>query len=318
VAANVEWLNSNSNRSYPFAEDASRKDSTGSVELPNNFLVDLVFVVPADVGELFYVNSIQFSSSSLTVGISAIGGTAAGAITIDVDAHIENAGYDIVGALDFEDARGRAVFGDLSNLRTTVPEGNYTFGSSSGKLEARTVRPDLRSLRFFRIQNPDGSISEAINGIVRLVPGNNIQITLEPEEITTVLDPVTGDPVEIVSTPAGIRIDAISDPDFVEECECESSFPKPDPIRMINGVTGDEDGELTMSGESCIVFSTGGESTVAVDDSCSQPCCGCPELEFITQNLILLEDSIDKLVARAEELATRQQNFYNDVLASLM
>lgn len=318
MAANVEWLNSNANRSYPFAEDASRTDGSNSVTLPNNFLVDMVFVVPTDVSETYYVSSIQFSASNLALGISASDGTAAGTAEVDVDAHVENAAYDITGAVDLEDARGRVVFGDLSNLRTFVPEGSYTFTNATGKLETRVVRPDLRSLRFLRVQNPDGSISEAINGIVRLVPGNNIRITVQPEEITTVLDPVTGDPVSQVTTPAGIRIDAIADPEFVEECECESSFPKPDPIRMVNGVTADENGELTLSGESCIVFSAGGESTVAVDDSCSQPCCGCPELEFITQNLILLEDSIDKLVARAEELATRQQNFYNDVLASLM
>lgn len=319
MAANVEWLNSNANRAYPLAEDASRKDTSGSVTLPNNFLVDLVFVVPADVDESYHVGSIQFSSSSLTLTVTAAGsGLPAGSVTIDVDAHQENGAYDIDGAPDFSDARGRAVFGNLENLRSYLPEGSYTFTAAAGKLEARAVRPDLRSLRYLQIQNQDGSISEPISGIIRLVPGNNIRLSVEPEETTTVVDPVTGDPVTVVSTPAGIRIDAISDPDFNEECECESSFPKPDPILMINGVTGDENGEVFLEGENCIEFSSGGNSTITVDDTCAEPCCGCPELEFITQNLVLLEDSINKLVARAEELATRQENFYNNVLASLM
>ena len=103
------------------------------------------------------------------------------------------------------------------------------------------------------------------------------------------------------------------------ECECESSYPKPDPIRMINGVLGDESGNITLDGgESCIEFAGGGEATVEVTDTCAQPCCGCPELEFITQNLILLEDSINKLYARAEDLAIRQEDFYNTVLGTLM
>lgn len=320
MPSNVEWLNQNSNRAFPFREDASRKDTAGGITLPNNFLVDMVFVVPADVDETYHVSSVQVSAGKVTVVIAAAtAAVSAGSVTVDLSVHSENDAYDINGASDFTDARGRAVFGDLSNLGTVLPDGLYLFSSSAGALESRVVRPDIRSVRSLQILDAAGALSDPISGIVRLVPGNNIRLSFQPEETTDIIDPITGDPVTVVSKPAGIRIDAICDPDFSEECECESSYPKPDPIRMINGVTGDENGEVTLDGgESCITFNGGGSATIEVLDTCSQPCCGCPELEFITQNLILLEDSINKLVSRADELASRQEDFYNTVLGSLM
>jgi hypothetical protein len=170
-----------------------------------------------------------------------------------------------------------------------------------------------------QVFDPSGAISEQISGTVRFIPGANIQLAYQPAEVADVPDPVTGDPVPTVITPAGIRISAVNNPDYDEECACESTYPQPDPIRMINGVTGDESGELLIEAlESCLTIGAGGSNVITMQDTCAQPCCGCPELEFITQQLIILEDSIKKLENRADELETRQQNFFNNVLGSLL
>ena len=44
---NLEWLNHNSQRSYPLAEDATKTDITGTFTLPDDFILGLYFPIHA-------------------------------------------------------------------------------------------------------------------------------------------------------------------------------------------------------------------------------------------------------------------------------
>ena len=75
MSQNIEWLNQNANRNYPFQEDMSRSDSLGIVQLPNYLVVDMVFVVPADVNQGYYLGQLLYSGSTLVLVFNAEDGT---------------------------------------------------------------------------------------------------------------------------------------------------------------------------------------------------------------------------------------------------
>ena len=69
---NLEWLNHNSQRSYPLTERATKTDTTGSIQLPDSFIVGLYF--PIHVGlnvvtDRFYIKTLLLSPAGFTAGI---------------------------------------------------------------------------------------------------------------------------------------------------------------------------------------------------------------------------------------------------------
>ena len=65
---NLEWLNQNSARAYPFKEDASLRDTLDAVRVPNTMLADLVLVVPPTTAALTADNTgyLQLTTGSVT------------------------------------------------------------------------------------------------------------------------------------------------------------------------------------------------------------------------------------------------------------
>ena len=41
---NLEWLNHNSQRNYPIADDATGYDETGTFKIPEDFIVEFVWI----------------------------------------------------------------------------------------------------------------------------------------------------------------------------------------------------------------------------------------------------------------------------------
>jgi hypothetical protein len=63
----------------------------------------------------------------------------------------------------------------------------------------------------------------------------------------------------------------------------------------------------------CVEVTTSG-NRIIIRDTCSEPCCGCPELELITQRLELQES----VLRRVEEYALQlQDKIQNTIIAML-
>jgi len=294
----IEWLNENALRSYPFKEDSSRAD--GNVTIPNRLIVDMSFLVPQGLTGEFYLKTLMMAGSQITGVIANEGGTNVGTFSIPVDSHATNDSYPITGAAAYEDARGRVVIGDITEIFTEIPEGIYEFEFDDATFEVSAVLPDLRRVRGIRVKRADTTVSDLITGIVQLTSGANI---------------VLENP-----SPGVIRINAVGDEGYIDDCEdCDNKFVLPGPIRTINGVAGDENGNLDLvSLEPCLSITPNSEdSAVEFSDTCSQPCCGCTELEFLTTSLSTLRDSVAKLTATAEALQSNQSEFFQNVLSSL-
>ena len=302
---NSEWLNQNSTRAYPFREDSLLTDTTVGVRIPSNLFVDLCLVVPAGYEEQFYLRTLTFSGSTLLFTLAATSTYPAGldiaSVSVDISAHTTNQSYPIVGQNDLDDIRGRVALGDLSELAVQLPQGAYVFATNSTLFEMRTMRPDLRTVRSLKVIKADGTSGDPLYGIVELAEGLNIRFTYVP----------AAGPL-----PHGIRVDCL-ETDLEEPCTCETARTRPDPIRSINGVVADLAGNLVLEApEGCLVLAGGGNK-ITLTDKCSKPCCGCPELKFLTQQLEIMKTSITNLNAKAEQIRAAEEDFRNNVLATL-
>jgi len=56
---------------------------------------------------------------------------------------------------------------------------------------------------------------------------------------------------------------------------------------------------------------------IIISDNCSAPCCGCPELEFITDSLKVLDSTISNLESYSQQLAERISNFVTNFILTI-
>jgi len=298
---NLEWLNANSQRAFPFKEDVSRQDVNGLAVIPNSLLVDLVFVLPAGTSYRYYLKTLMYSGAHLTLVLADETGATIATLTVDLTTHTTNKAYTLQGEGNFSGAVGRLCLGNTSSLDAQLPRGVYNFALTTAEFELRTVRPDLRAVYSLAVVGADGAESDKLTGIVRLLAGQNVRLTYIPAAGLL---------------PAGIRIDAVNNDDYEEDCGCSSSVAPPAPLRSINGVTGTSGRVDLISGSPCLQIAVVGNK-LQLTDKCSEPCCGCAEIEFLTDRLQLLQDTIDKIEALQNELSVNEREFYQNVLESL-
>ena len=295
-----EWLNQNAGRAYPFEENMARipKDANGNLiptaRLPNYVIVDLIFTMP-DVGsERLYLSQLAAVGNLLTMVLSRVSdGQTVAAVTVDRLTHVANTSYAVAGINAWFDARGWITIGDLRNLDRDLAEGLYNYESSQTLFEARTVRPALRGVRSLRTVNLN-NVSDYLYGHVALLAGDNIR--LEYDESVN-----------------GIWINAEPNAGYKEACDCESAV-QTNLVRTINGIPL-QDVVLVGDGE-CVEVKTSGNKII-ISDKCSEPCCGCPELDFLTETLKIVETSLNRIEEYANSLSDRLTTFITNYVLTV-
>lgn len=278
-----EWLNSNAHRAYPFKEDtALNATNDTSINLPKYLFVDFIMTVVGAADITVRLSQLSYAGGFLTAVFTDAANTIVTTLTVNTNTHTANTAYPLVGQGDYEDARGKVVLGTLTTLASDLPDGIYTF---LAELEPCTVRPDIRGVRSLQVGVLD-NMSSPIGGIVKLLEGTNIRLTYLPEV-------------------NGIRIDAIAGDGLNETVACTDGYELPQPVRFVNGRTAQD---INIEGDGkCIEVTTNG-NVITIRDKCSQPCCGCNELEFITTNMQLLQSTISRLEPFAQLLNSKLIN----------
>lgn len=290
VARNVEWLNQNALRAFPFREDTLRSPVVGGVHsqtirIPDSAFVDFVVTIAGDGSERVYLRTLAKVGAFLTLVFADASDTPVGSVAIDTTSHTPNTGYTFAGTGAYSDARGRVVLGNLADLNSELPDGQWSFDISATEMETCTVRPALRGVRSISVEN-DGTVSSPLYGHVRFVAGSNIRLTVNEETNS-------------------LRIDARSAVGFQEECECDD-YVVPEPIVTVNGINV---ADLTITGDGkCTTVSVEGNKLI-IGDTCSKPCCGCPEQDFITQTAQRLELALRSVEAAVARVASRQAEY---------
>ena len=281
---NLQWLNHNSQRSYPLAERATKTDTTDTIRLPDSFLVALYLPVHVDLNiepAKFYLKSLLISATgyNITIGYDSgetntLNNPDVAAANIAKTAYQPNRAFALAGVDNFTDSIGEVVIGRLDEI-DTLPPGLYYFTPAGGLLETDPIRPMIRGVTRLRVSN-SGELSDYVYGDVTLVAGTNMRLVLESGG---------GDDPRIV-------FNAISGLNLNVDCVCETPETA-ECIRCINGVCSG-DGTYVFSGGECISISpaTGG---LLFNDFCAQPCCGCEELDALTQQIDRFGDGVNTL-----------------------
>lgn len=293
---NLQWLNHNSQRSYPLTERASKVDITGTIRIPDSFIVALYFPVNAGLNvqtDQFFISTLLISPTGYTVGVGYrdndnLQNIVVATANISVAAHAVNNTYALGGINDFADSIGQVVIGKLDEIEA-LPPGLYTFDIAGGEIETDSVRPMIRGVSAIRVVNGQ-EISPSLYGDIELVAGTNMRLDF-------VLNPTSGNP--------RITFNALSGTNLNADCDCAVNTTG-ECIRCINGICS-SDGNFNISGNECI---TVGAATngITFDDVCATPCCGCPELDALKTQIDRFSDGVTTLqnfVARLSSEVTQ-------------
>lgn len=269
---NIEWLNHNSQRNYPLADDATGLDDSGSFRLPEDFLVYLYLPVHAGMNvdpARFFIKHVGAYETgfSIVVGYQPAVGDAVNVATALVarQTHTRNRSYALGGVEPYDDTAGKAVIGRLDSI-DEQPAGFWTFTLEATRLDPDAVRPQIRGVSSVTLVN-GSSRSVPIRGHIDMIAGTNVRLT-----------PVLTDGLN------AIRIDAVTGEGLVEDCVCEGDAALGEPIKTINGVQPDANGNVNIVSGDCVQVGQI-QNGISIADVCSRPCCGCPELEAITRDL---------------------------------
>lgn len=300
---NVQWLNHNSQRSYPLTDAATKKDRTGSIQIPDDFIVGLYFPVHAGLDVLpdrFFIKQLGIYPTGYSVAVGYNDGSLdppiVAAVNIDRSTHQLNKSYALAGSGDFDDSVGRIVIGKLTNIDRLTP-GVYKFDPGGSDLEVDCIRPMVRGISSLTVITGQDR-SERLYGDIELAAGNNMRIVVN----------------QISNQVPQVVFNAIAGEGLNEECACEEEGDS-DPIRYINGIPPLPDGNFRMVGNPCMEISpiiNGLQFT----DSCSQPCCGCDELDKLTDQIDRFSDGVLTLQNFASRLGAEVTQMSQIVLGS--
>lgn len=298
-----EWLNQNASRAYPFQEDMQRipQDSAGNLmtdaQFPNYAVVDFVFTLADQYADTrLYMSSLAVIGRLMTLAFSETRtNQVVCTVSLDRDTHTTNTGYPLTGIGAWDDGRGQLVVGDLTQFPVDVADGLYVFTADQALMEACTVRPAIRGVRSLQIQDT-GSISDYIQGRVRLVAGENIRLDYGKVGLEDVL-----------------YISATPNSNYADDCTCESLLST-NVLRTINGIPIEN---LTIIPDSpCLSVSAQGNKLI-FRDNCSTPCCGCEELKYLTDGLKTLQAGLSQLSAFVQQVDTRISSFVTNYVLTL-
>lgn len=177
---NMEWLNLNSNRRYPFKEDSIMYDVSRRYKLSNTIFVDAIIGTPIDFQFNFYISRIQYSPVLLSVTISTQEGLEALIGTIqDPDSNASNILLNLEGKNKFLGAYGRLIIGNLNNL----PEGDFEYLQQDLVIEpCRVIKTSLGIT----------SLNSITSGNIILKSSSNVVITPQVEDKIILIDTFDG------------------------------------------------------------------------------------------------------------------------------
>lgn len=278
---NLEWLNANSQRSYPLAEFSTKVDTTGTFTIPDSLILGIYMPIHSGLvvyPENFYIKTISVFATGLSLEIGYWNGSAGvivASATIAFSSHSEYKTYSLVGDGDFVDCFGKIVFGKLDEL-STLPAGSYDFSFSAGQLDTDTIRPMIRGVSSITVVNGQ-SVSNRLQGDISFIAGTNMSITAGGS-----------------SGNYSITFNAISGEGLNIDCNCIDDDNLGACVRTINGIHPDVTGNFGLVGDDCLTLSSI-QNGLQIQDICSKPCCGCTELQAVTNDLVRFGDAANSL-----------------------
>lgn len=300
---NLEFANHNAVRAYPLAHTASGISVGETMRLPNDFLVAAAISVPASRGLAtagFHLNRVAAFGDSVLVeiGYASEGGSqVVGAAVVPIEDAVEAREYGLAMRPAFASLYG--VIGVWNHAAMRSIGGSHAFSHEAGRLDADAIRTTPACVTGISVSS-GGVRSKTFRGDVRLTAGRNARIR-------TSVDGSTG-----VTT---IRFDAIDGAGTLEDCVCPGGAAIGPPIRTINERPPDSQGDFTFQGGPCLTVQTTTAGLI-FRNTCAEPCCGCEELQTLTDAAIALRNEVASVNAFAQSLAGSVEIMQTVVLGS--
>jgi len=298
-----DWLNANAVRSYPFCDDATQTDTTGAFSLPKSLIVELRLSVHAGLE----VDPSRFHLKSLGVfgaGVSLVVGYDNGATSVPVASAMiprdsvtaRNLPFRLSGLGDFYDAVGHVVIGRLDDL-DQQPAGQWEFSLAGARLEQDAIVPNIRGVTSISVRN-GLETSGPFYGDIVFQAGKNMRIT-----------------ANVAGGLATLVFDAVRGEGLNEEPQCPHAAAGT-AIKTINGIPPSPDGNFTLLSQSECLDLQPITAGLKLADKCSEPCCGCKELEIVTQAMMQFGDQATTLENFLVSLEARVTQMDQVVLGS--
>lgn len=236
---NANFYNLQSTRNYPLADDATMTGDDGA-RLPGFVLADCHLRWPGSLGRYAFVAGLTITPRLVTVVIMAAddpdgaGGFTPLAAMTQQQPVDENRPYNLQPLTP--GVGGYLVLGSVNDpcaLRFSTPRQGL-LASKCARPYTELPVPTLRKL---------GGV-DALQGLVRIIPGTDVEIVKEDVEIAGFDDPVPALVIRLVQTIPNHNVLSA----YIGPCDVrpESRNCDAEGIETINGVAPDCDGDLTI------------------------------------------------------------------------
>jgi hypothetical protein len=307
------WLNTNATRNYPISQEATLSPLGDGFNLPDDLIVDMRLSVPYDPTIKpfnFYLKSISSYTHGLIVEIgyyspdvSSEKATAAISEAIAADTHTNPSSYTLTGVAtnsdyDFSNVIGSITIGNLEQLQENPP-GRVDF-STDAYIETTVISMNTAGVSSLRVGKDVLSAGVALTGHVIMRPRTNFGIQTSPLENSFTFSALDG---------LGLSSD----------CTCEGEIDLGPCIRTINQLSPDSSGNLDLVPGTCVdIQNNAGSNSILLSETCSEPCCGCDQLDIVVSDLRDLQNGFDRLDSYITALAGAVESIRSSAFGSVV
>jgi len=279
----IGWLNTNELRAYPFHEGADRVpfiDEALTVSaagpISDKLFVDFKASVSGNSFIQLYLSKLVVADGTVNVIISGFitfGNVFSIAsirdqISLEGFSHFEV--FEGTASLSeseftvmmltprstYATSSARLVLGRRDDF---ISDGIYYFRADQSIFEPCLIEAGSDTVTRITVQGADGSVTE-LSGSVNIVAGSNIVLTVDVPTNSLIINAIPGE-------------------GYITGCDTTGGAV----VETVNGIALKD--LIIESGNECIEVTTSG-NTIAIKDKCSTPCCGCEELQLLTQKLV--------------------------------
>jgi hypothetical protein len=274
---NVQWLDSNSSRSYPLVDGVSATSVEGFV-LPQSLIVDLRLAAPVSLDATqFFVSQLAAYGTGLVITISVTGSGPVASVTVPLLGFTEFAVYTVAPLPGF-DVGGTIVIGTAA-AAIAAGSGVYNFLLAAAQILPTVIFPAVPAVTSITFVDAFG-VSTKLTGAVVLQAGANATLSVSGQNIQFSMD-------------SGV---VLNDP-----CGADTGGTRRNPVRTIAGVAPDVSGNIDLIGTACLVISAG-INGLQLADACAQPCCGSAELDQLAAGVSSLNQQLATAAAQVAAL----------------
>ncbi len=282
---NLQWLNHNSQRAYPLADNCSREAYISSdIKIPDELI--LALRISLNTGhnvavDRFFLKALTVTSNGFAILIGYDDGSNysnpddyPSVATTFVWTNSEQTTYSLTGLDDFDDSVGYIAVNPSCSWLNDV-SGYFSFLPQNAYLEPDCIVPMIQSISSIAVS--DGSTAGKRHyGDIILQAGSNVELEVRESATATT-----------------IIIHAITSDDFAQTCKCDTHEEAPC-IRTINSMHPDASGNILIEGTGCVQL-TNGDGSITFNDTCASPRCDCSSIQDLAQEIRDLEDGVTTL-----------------------